>query len=74
MFFSKNENPIGSIENAARKGKRKGNQSLCKVGAAKPIGDPDKVILRTEDANGTAPIIILLTKEQAQQLSEMLIS
>jgi hypothetical protein len=73
MFFAGNENPIGSIEDAIRKGKVRGYRAPCKVGVATLVDDPQTVVLRTQDANGVAPIVICLNKNQAKELASFLL-
>lgn len=72
MNFPQDEEEIGTIE-AIRKGKGSNSyQAPCKVGVAKLDHDSNTRILRTEDANGTAPIVVCLTIEQAKELAKML--
>lgn len=72
LNFPRDEKEIGEI-NAIRKGKKNSHQAPCKVGVTKLDYEPNCRILRTQDANGTAPIVIVLTIEQAKELAEMLL-
>lgn len=73
MFFPNDEKPMGFIE-AKRKGKKGAYyQAPCKIGISVLDNDRDTIIIRTEDANGTAPIVICLTKEQIITLTEFVV-
>ena len=74
MLFAKNEKKFGQINDAVRKGKGAGEkQSPCSIGVATLKDDPDTIIVRTEDASGTPPIIVCLNKDQAKRLITMLV-